>query len=76
LALDVRRHYALLFLVWAVASVGAWPAATARGDEVDEYAKAAIERRHIPGLAIAVIKDGKLLFERQYARPTWRPTPR
>src|SRR5262245_1597080 len=53
-----------LFLVWAVAV--AWPAATVRGDEVDDYAKAAIEAHHIPGLAIAVIKDGKLLFERQY----------
>ena len=55
-----------LLLVWAVASGVAWPAATVRGDEVDDYAKAAIERHHIPGLAIAVIRDGKLLFERQY----------
>jgi CubicO group peptidase (beta-lactamase class C family) len=55
-----------LFLMWTVVSSVACSAATVRGDEVDDYAKAAIETHHIPGLAIAVIKDGKLLFERQY----------
>jgi CubicO group peptidase (beta-lactamase class C family) len=56
----------LLFLVWTLASVVAWPPANVRADEVDDYAKAAIERHHIPGLGIAVIKDGRLLFERHY----------
>jgi CubicO group peptidase (beta-lactamase class C family) len=55
----------VLFLVVAVASGLAWPAGPVRSDGVDDYLKAAIARDHIPGLAIAVIRDGKLLFERQ-----------
>jgi CubicO group peptidase (beta-lactamase class C family) len=56
----------LRFWLWAIASVVALPATNGRTEEVDDYAKTAIESHHIPGMAIAVIKDGKLLSEHYY----------
>jgi D-alanyl-D-alanine carboxypeptidase len=52
--------------VLAVAASFAGPVPASRADEVDDYLRAAIETNHIPGLAVAVVKDGKPLFERQY----------
>ena len=34
---------------------------SARADEVDEYVKAFINQRNIPGLSLAVVRDGKLV---------------
>src|ERR1041385_128423 len=34
-------------------------AASAKADNVDEFIKAEMQRQHIPGLTIAVLKDGK-----------------
>ena len=56
----------LLLLVSTLASAVACSTANVPADEVDDYAKAAIDRHHIPGLGIAVIKDGRLVFERHY----------
>ncbi len=33
----------------------------ARADEVDEYVRAFINQRNIPGLSLAVVRDGKLV---------------
>ncbi|WP_326983761.1 serine hydrolase domain-containing protein [Chryseobacterium sp. MYb264] len=33
---------------------------------IDNYAKEAIKANQIPGLAIGVIKDGKVIFEQYY----------
>jgi len=38
----------------------------ARADSVDNYIKAEIERRHIPGAAVAVAREGKLQKDRGY----------
>jgi CubicO group peptidase (beta-lactamase class C family) len=35
-------------------------ASFARADEVDDYVKAQISKQHIPGLALAVVKNGHL----------------
>jgi CubicO group peptidase (beta-lactamase class C family) len=56
----------LLLFVATTAVVVASPAARVRADEVDDFARTVIERHHIPGMAVAVIKDGKLVSERQY----------
>jgi D-alanyl-D-alanine carboxypeptidase len=43
--------FALVLLLIATAPV--------RADKIDDYAKAEMQRQHIPGLSLAVIKDGK-----------------
>ena len=37
------------------------PAARARADAIDDYIKTEMERRHIPGLALAVARHGKIV---------------
>lgn len=38
----------------------------ARADKVDDYVKAEMQRQHIPGISIAVIKDGKVVKAEGY----------
>jgi D-alanyl-D-alanine carboxypeptidase len=38
----------------------------ARADELDDFVRARMERRHIPGLSLAVLKDGKVVKMRGY----------
>ncbi|HQU83494.1 MAG TPA: serine hydrolase [Pyrinomonadaceae bacterium] len=49
----------LLFILLA-ATVTAW------ADQVDDYVKTAMEQQHIPGVSIAVIKNGKILKTKGY----------
>ena len=37
-----------------------------QADKVDAYLKEAIQQNHIPGLSVAVIRQGKLVFTKQY----------
>ena len=37
-----------------------------RGDEVDDYIKVRMEHEHLPGLSLAVLKDGKLVKLKGY----------
>ena len=39
---------------------------TAQADKVDDYVKAEMQRQHIPGISIAVIKDGKIIKAEGY----------
>ncbi|MDX2042081.1 MAG: serine hydrolase [Acidobacteriota bacterium] len=43
------------FIILAVAS------AIAQADKVDDYVKTEMQRQHIPGVSIAVVKDGKII---------------
>ncbi|MEK6321433.1 MAG: serine hydrolase [Acidobacteriota bacterium] len=36
-------------------------AVAARADKVDDYLKAEMQRQHIPGISVAVLKDGKIV---------------
>lgn len=38
----------------------------ARGDEVDEYVRGEMSRRHIPGAAVLVVRDGRVLKQKAY----------
>jgi D-alanyl-D-alanine carboxypeptidase len=38
----------------------------AKGDEVDDYLRSQMARRHIPGLSVAVIRDAKTILIRNY----------
>jgi D-alanyl-D-alanine carboxypeptidase len=42
------------------------PAPPARADAIDDYVKVEMERRHIPGLALAVVRNGKVVKQRGY----------
>jgi D-alanyl-D-alanine carboxypeptidase len=41
-------------------------AVAARADRVDDYVREQMRRRHIPGLALAVVRDGRVVKERGY----------
>jgi D-alanyl-D-alanine carboxypeptidase len=41
-------------------------AAPARADRVDDYVREQMRLRHVPGLALAVVRDGRVLKERGY----------
>lgn len=40
--------------------------AAAFGDAVDDYVKAEMERQHVPGLTLGIIRNGKLVDKRAY----------
>ena len=46
--------------------LAALPAPPAHADAIDDYIKAEMERRHIPGAALAVVRQGKLVRARGY----------
>jgi CubicO group peptidase (beta-lactamase class C family) len=41
-------------------------ASTARADKVDDYIRQAMQKRRIPGLAVAVVKGGKVIKAKGY----------
>ncbi|HEX8709533.1 MAG TPA: serine hydrolase domain-containing protein [Pyrinomonadaceae bacterium] len=57
-AIKRTRAAALLLLL----SASAW----AQSDKVDDYVRAEMRQRHIPALALAVIRDGKVVKEKAY----------
>ncbi len=38
-----------------------WPSMAVRADKVDDYLKAEMQKRHVPGLSLAVVKNGKIV---------------
>lgn len=38
----------------------------ARSDEIDDYIKADMQKKHVPGVSLAVIKDGKVVKAQGY----------
>jgi len=40
--------------------------AAARADQIDDYVKAEMEKQHIPGLSLAVVKNGAIATSRAY----------
>ena len=56
-----RKHtFFLAFLVLNLLTL------TARADGIDEYVKAEMKTQHIPGVSIAVVKDGKVIKAEGY----------
>jgi D-alanyl-D-alanine carboxypeptidase len=57
--LIIRTHlFALVVLLAATAVV--------RADKVDDYVKAEMQKQHVPGISIAVLKDGKIIKAEGY----------
>jgi len=59
-----RLHAALVLVLLLVSLLVAAP--PARADAIDDYIKNEMERRHIPGLALAVARQGKIVKVRGY----------
>jgi CubicO group peptidase (beta-lactamase class C family) len=55
-----KRHsfFALLLILTAAVAI--------RADKVDEYLKAEMLKQHIPGVSLAVVKDGKIIKAEGY----------
>jgi len=51
-----RKHVSLLILLLSLAA-----SVVVRADEVDDFIKTEMQKQHIPGLSLAVIKDGKII---------------
>jgi CubicO group peptidase (beta-lactamase class C family) len=54
-----KRHALLPLIVLSLIS-------TARADQVDDYIRQAMQKSRIPGLALAVVKDGKVIKAQGY----------
>lgn len=54
-----RQTFLLLFLLLTAVIAG-------RADEVDDYVKTAMDKQHVPGVAIAVVKNGKVVKTQGY----------
>ena len=57
--LSLKLSFALAVL--AASLSGSIRAQDAIATKVDDYVKAEMQRQHIPGLSVAVIKDGKII---------------
>jgi D-alanyl-D-alanine carboxypeptidase len=57
----MRVLLAILNLLLLISCISAQPA-----DKVDDFIKAEMRKQHIPGVALAVIKDGKIIKTRGY----------
>jgi len=55
-----KRHFLLPFTLILVATVAV------RGQDIDDFVKAWMERQHVPGVCIAVVKDGSLIKAEGY----------
>jgi D-alanyl-D-alanine carboxypeptidase len=53
----MRRKYTPLFALVLLLTV----TVAVRADKVDDYVKAEMQKQHVPGLSLAVIKDGKII---------------
>src|SRR5262245_2554867 len=60
-----RRRYTLRAVAMLVALLVALPTA-ARADQVDDYVRAEMAKQHIPGLALAVVKNGSIVKSQAY----------
>ena len=61
---SARGSAALHLLVLVLAALLSPP--LVHGDDVDDYVKIRMEKEHLPGLSLAVIKDGKLVKLKGY----------
>ena len=62
----MRRAYSTFLLCLACLTPPTIGAQTARVDSLDAFIKAQIAQRHIRGLSLAIIKDGKIAVARAY----------
>jgi CubicO group peptidase (beta-lactamase class C family) len=59
-----RKHICSLVLLLSFASI-----VPAQSDKVGDYVRAEMKRQRIPGLSLAIVKDGKIIWRRDMG---WR----
>jgi len=52
----------------AILPVLLFSAAFARADKIDVYIRAEMQRRHIPGVSVAIVQNGRVIKEAQYGQ--------
>lgn len=62
---SLARRIASLALCLCAASLNAWAQASPRA-KIDAYVRAEMARRHIPGLALLVLRDHRVILEANY----------
>ncbi|HEX8922337.1 MAG TPA: serine hydrolase, partial [Pyrinomonadaceae bacterium] len=68
--------FALLFLLAPLSQLAAAQGTDARLKEIDEYATKAMRDWRVPGFAIAIVKDDKVIFAKGYGvRELGKPEP-
>ncbi|MGD9720635.1 MAG: serine hydrolase domain-containing protein [Pirellulales bacterium] len=60
------RQTAKQLIVLAVVGILAAAASASPADEIDDYLRAEMEKRHVPGMSLAVVKDGQLVKSAGY----------
>jgi CubicO group peptidase (beta-lactamase class C family) len=68
-----RPQAHLLWVLWAAVSAGGIPASgscAAQPPQVDDYVAAEMREQHIPGLSLAVLRDGQPLYIKSYGVAT------
>ena len=61
-----RLLTSLLLVLLALESRTVAPAATPADPDVDEFVRGEMDRQHVPGVAIGIIKNGAVLKARGY----------
>ena len=56
-----RRPFSVLACLSAVLLLVLCPILKARGDTIDDFVRRQIRKRHIPGLSLAIVKDGRVV---------------
>ena len=60
--LNYRRVLVSLFLLYATSAISV----SAQSDKIDEYIKAEMQKQKIPGLSVAVVKNGEIVKAQGY----------
>jgi CubicO group peptidase (beta-lactamase class C family) len=71
-SLQAARRLAIAMLVLAALT---GPTPSARADSVDDYIRAQMARRRIPGLALAVVQGGPVVKRAAFGLPVGRMFP-
>jgi len=79
--LSTRASTCLIGLVLLLAGPATAQQPGTPPDKIDQYIKSQMNARHIPGLALLVVRDGRIgttsrLTGRSRARRSWRSTAR
>ncbi|MBP8081264.1 MAG: beta-lactamase family protein [Arenimonas sp.] len=64
--MKIRVRVRLMRLARSLALVGISLACVAQADGIDQYAQSQLQRQHFPGLALVVIRDGRVLKMEAY----------
>jgi len=65
-ALELLKRSGPMLIAVLIFGIGANTAISAQSEKIDQYIRAEMEGRHIPGLALVVIKNGEIVKLKGY----------